>query len=231
MAVGFLLTSFLVFLFGVYVGKEVEAHKAAQQTRTMRLPASASAEPQNSRPTAADLTGRVHSTPAEKPVTIPPAPNSIASAVLLPEPQLPARPTEASAPPASSSATNQLAAGGQSKLSPSSAPLPPPSVASSTPPLPAAPSAPGVSVSSTSKASVVPKPLPQTPSSKSPSVASPAPKPQPSSSSNVGTAVPESPKEPPSVPLGHRTWQNNCMSKVSRRLSARSNGREKCGTG
>jgi cell division septation protein DedD len=37
----FLLASFLVFLFGVYVGKEVEARKIVEQSRTVRLPVSA----------------------------------------------------------------------------------------------------------------------------------------------------------------------------------------------
>src|SRR5262245_16099205 len=46
-----LLTSFLVFLFGVYVGKEVEAHKAIQQIRTAKLPASIPGESASARPT------------------------------------------------------------------------------------------------------------------------------------------------------------------------------------
>ncbi len=60
-----LLTSFLVFLFGVYVGKEVEAHKAAQQTRTARLPASVSGGPSPARPTT-DVPAMISTVPAEK---------------------------------------------------------------------------------------------------------------------------------------------------------------------
>src|SRR5215813_6122199 len=60
-----LLTSFLVFLFGVYVGKEVEAHKAIKQARTARLPASVSGEPSPARPTS-DIPTTNSPVPAEK---------------------------------------------------------------------------------------------------------------------------------------------------------------------
>src|SRR5204862_6608047 len=47
-----LLCSFLVFLFGAYVGKEVEARKVAEQTRTVRLPVSTAEESTHARPLA-----------------------------------------------------------------------------------------------------------------------------------------------------------------------------------
>lgn len=199
MAVGFLLTSFLVFLFGVYVGKEVEAHKAVQQARTMRLPVSASVESPPSR-SAADPSGRIPASPVEKPVTIPPPSNALASTV-PPEPRQTSRPTEANAPPASPSTTTQVATGGQNKPTPSFSPSPPPSAVSSTP---AAPPAAGVSASSTPGVSVASKPTPQTSSPKSPSfIVSPAPRSQPASSSpNMDTAASASPRESASVPLG-----------------------------
>src|SRR5437867_13227596 len=69
-----LLTSFLVFLFGVYVGKEVEAHKAARQTRTARLPASVSRESSLARPII-DTPAANSTTPAERPEASAASPN------------------------------------------------------------------------------------------------------------------------------------------------------------
>jgi septal ring-binding cell division protein DamX len=67
-----LLTSFLVFLFGVYVGKEVEAHKAAQQTRTVRLPITTAAEPSSR--LSVDALPATPSSPGEKPTASPSLP-------------------------------------------------------------------------------------------------------------------------------------------------------------
>jgi len=187
MAVGFLLTSFLVFLFGVYVGKEVEAHKAVQQARTMRLPVSASAEPQHSRPTA-DPSGRAPSPSTEKPVVIPPASNALAVAA-LPEPQPTPKSTGASVNPVAPSTSPQPLTDEQNKLPLPSSPPPPPSVASL-----------GGPVSSSPKTSLASKPPPQALAPKAPTpVVSSGPKPQPASSPNTGLV---SPKDSPSVPLG-----------------------------
>ena len=88
-----LLTSFLVFLFGVYVGKEVEAHKAVQQTRTARLPASGSGEPSPARPTT-DAPAIISTVPVEKSEAHPVLSNPLVS----PAPQnLPSSPSAAAA--------------------------------------------------------------------------------------------------------------------------------------
>ena len=73
-----LLCSFLVFLFGVYVGKEVEARKVAEQTRTVRLPVSAAEEPTHARPLAG-APSLLWKLPTEKLAVPPPAPTPGAS--------------------------------------------------------------------------------------------------------------------------------------------------------
>ena len=73
-----LLCSFLVFLFGVYVGKEVEARKVAEQTRTVRLPVSTAEEPTHARPLAG-APSLLWKLPTEKPAVPPPAPTPGAS--------------------------------------------------------------------------------------------------------------------------------------------------------
>src|SRR5262249_37571877 len=86
-----LLTSFLVFVFGVYVGKEVEAHKAIQQARTAKLPASTSGESTTTR-SIPPASGTGSSLSAEKSET-PPASSSLPG---VPSPQnLPAAPSAA----------------------------------------------------------------------------------------------------------------------------------------
>lgn len=188
-----LLTSFLVFLFGVYVGKEVEAHKAAQQTRTARLPVSVSGEP--SRPVL-DPPATTSTAPAEKSEAPTALPNSSTSPALRNQP----------APP------NATVAMGQ-KTSPSVLPKPEASVAagpkpqpdSSSTPAAIAPVAPKSSSPSasaavamaskprsdppstpTASASVTPKP--SLPSTSTATVV--APKPKPSSLASSITVAP-----------------------------------------
>src|SRR3954447_18231667 len=108
-----LLTSFLVFLFGVYVGKEVEAHKAAQQIRTAKLPASMSGESAPARlpTTTTPVTGS--SLPAEKveapsasstlpvsPIPQNPSPSSNAAVTVTPKKAPPAAPNSETPIPA-----------------------------------------------------------------------------------------------------------------------------------
>jgi cell division protein FtsN len=159
-----LLTSFLVFLFGVYVGKEVEAHKAAQQTRTARLPASVSGGPSPARPTT-DAPAMISTVPAEK---------SEAHTVLSSPPVSPA-------PQNPSSSQSTAAAVAQKKTLPS---LPLNSETSATvvpKPQPASPPTPVVSTSGPAP----PSSLPPT----SAATAAVAPKPKLSSPATPATPV------------------------------------------
>lgn len=72
--IGLFLTSLLVFLFGVHVGKEVQVRKAVQQGRTVRLPVSLSDSESSS----------FFQAPAQTPSLIPKSTNP-ASAVLTPQ--------------------------------------------------------------------------------------------------------------------------------------------------
>jgi DedD protein len=50
--ISFVSASFLIFLFGIYIGTEVQARKAIQQTRTVRLPVPVADEFRSSRPSS-----------------------------------------------------------------------------------------------------------------------------------------------------------------------------------
>jgi len=117
-----LLTSFLVFLFGVYVGKEVEAHKAVQQIRTAKLPASMSGESAPARlpTTPPPVTGS--SLPAEKveapsasstlpvsPVPPNPSPSSNAAVTVTPKKAPPVLPNSVASIPAVPKPQSELA--------------------------------------------------------------------------------------------------------------------------
>ncbi len=91
--VSLVLTSFLVFLFGVHVGKETQARKAVQQGRTVRVPVSLSGAESPSLP----------QTPAAVPPSLPRRPNeSLTAAPLQPsQPVLaPERPKRSDSPSA-----------------------------------------------------------------------------------------------------------------------------------
>ncbi|MBI3302231.1 MAG: hypothetical protein HYZ72_09195, partial [Deltaproteobacteria bacterium] len=92
--VSLLLASFLVFVFGAYVGKEMEARKAAEQTRTIRLPVSSSEEAPPAR-LQGEMPSLLWKLPAEKPTVTPPS-----SPVSIPPAQKPlvAPPSAAPAP-------------------------------------------------------------------------------------------------------------------------------------
>ena len=165
-----LLTSFLVFLFGVYVGKEVEAHKAARQTRTARLPASASGESSPARPII-DTPAAVSTTPAEKPEAPATLPSPSAVSPTLHNP---------------SSSSNAAVVLGQ-KPSPSLSSSSEASVAVVPKPRPDSPS-------TSAAASVAPKP----PSSSSTAAIAPVPKPRPDSPSTPAVSASVAPK--PSLP-------------------------------
>jgi len=155
-----LLTSFLVFLFGVYVGKEVEAHKAVKQARTARLPASVSGEPSLARPTS------------DTPAAVSPAPAEKSEAPAAP-PNPPAPPTVHNPP----SSSNVAGAVGQ-KTSPSLLQNPEAAVAVGPKPQPDSPSAP---------ASAPPKPSSPSPSAVVATVSKPRPDspPTPAASASV----------------------------------------------
>ncbi len=183
--VSLLLTSFLVFLFGVYVGKEVEAHKAAQQTRTARLSVSASGETVPARP--ASDTPAVHSPlPAEKLEAAPAVPNSPVSAgsqnafsssgtvapvapKKSPQPALPSNPIASAAVPAKSSSPSPVSSGS--------------SAVAVSKPQPASPPNPVASVS------VPAKPPPSSPPTSTTSAVIPL-KPKPASQANTVTPAP-----------------------------------------
>ncbi len=183
--VSLLLTSFLVFLFGVYVGKEVEAHKAAQQTRTARLSVSASGETVPARP-ASDTPAVNSPLPAEKFEAAPAVPNSPASAgsqnsfsssgtvvpvapKKSPQPALPSNPIASAAVPAKSSSLSPVSSGS--------------SAVAVSKPQPASPPNPVASVS------VPAKPPPSSPPTSTTSAAIPL-KPKPASQANTATPAP-----------------------------------------
>src|SRR5713101_6227090 len=174
--VSLLLTSFLVFLFGVYVGKEVEAHKAAQQTRTARLPVSASGETVPARPVI-DTPAVNSPLPAEKPEASPAVPHPPVSA--------------GSQNPSSSS--NTVAPVAQKKSPPSFPSVPGPSAAIVTKPPPALPSNP------IAPAAVPAKSSPSSPPSPRPSAVVVS-KPQPASPPNPVALVSAPAKPSPFLP-------------------------------
>jgi cell division septation protein DedD len=113
--VSVLLASFLIFLFGVYAGKELEAHQAAKHTSTVRLPAPPAEDPARppeersalvrpapvAKPAVAPLPTPGSSLPASKPANPPPSSPSVSlaqrsSAVVLESAPAEKKPAETS---------------------------------------------------------------------------------------------------------------------------------------
>jgi septal ring-binding cell division protein DamX len=96
---GLMIASFLVFLFGVYAGREMEARKAAEHTRVVRVAVSQGGQ-ENSSSREGEPSASAKETPEKFAVEAPPTVPVVVVAPQKPSPPAPSPPSLALATPA-----------------------------------------------------------------------------------------------------------------------------------